>query len=64
MCNTNIATKDTQSLCEALAKLGSNSELLESTRFVGQLLGNNAFAARFVDAKALEYSSALSHILD
>jgi hypothetical protein len=64
ICNSNIATKDAQSLCETLAKLGSNSELLEGTRFLGQPLGNNAFAARFFDAKASEYSSASSHILD
>jgi hypothetical protein len=52
ICNTNITTKDTQSLCEALAKLGSNSELLEGTCFLGQPLGNSSYAARLFDSKA------------
>jgi hypothetical protein len=64
ICNSNISITDAQNLCEALTNLGPNSELLEGTRFSGQPLGNNAFAARFFVAKASEYASALSRILN
>jgi hypothetical protein len=47
-----------------ITNLGPNSELLEGTRFLGQPLGNNAFAARCFAAKASEYTSASSRILD
>jgi hypothetical protein len=62
--NTNITTNDAQSLCEALAKVGPNSELLEGIHFLGQPLGRCTYTAIFLNFKASEYSSASSRILD
>jgi hypothetical protein len=62
--NPNTAPEDARHLCEALAMLGPNSEILRGTRFLGQPIGSPDFAHEYLAGKARNHTDSTTRLLD